>query len=223
MEDGGNARRLVPLSRSLMPIWVALSCCVAAPAHPDKERQKLNGLLVTALQERKLTQVKALLQRGAPPNAKDTDGTPVLVLAIAAMEDSSSEDMAQAAELLLSKGADPNSATRDGVMPLMCIVDGVEMMRVERSLLLERLVKEGARVNAADSNGDTPLLYATWHLNVSGVRALLRAGADTQHKNRSGDTALDVARHTGHYPEDQRAIIRLLQRAGAKQGKTGRH
>ncbi|GLH16843.1 Uncharacterized protein GBIM_21138, partial [Gryllus bimaculatus] len=54
-----------------------------------------------------------------------------------------------------------------------------------RSLVL--LIDAGARVNARDGHGQTPLHYAAAHNQQEGVRALLSAGADKNLTPWSGD------------------------------------
>jgi hypothetical protein len=77
------------------------------------------------------------------------------------------------------------------------------------------LLKAGAKVDAADSRGLTPLGFAlaseTPSLPV--VRALLKAGASVNAADINGETPLDWASKFG-YPE----ILTELKKAGAKSG-----
>ena len=57
------------------------------------------------------------------------------------------------------------------------------------------LVKAGADVNAADANGNTPLIYGASAFQADEiVRQLLQAGADPEWKNKSGLRAVDCLR-----------------------------
>lgn len=47
---------------------------------------------------------------------------------------------------------------------------------------VELLIKNGADVNAFDGNGETPIFSAILCLDIDGVKALKKAGADMNHK-----------------------------------------
>jgi len=55
----------------------------------------------------------------------------------------------------------------------------------------------GDCVNETCINGDTALIAACRHNHLSLVLLLLQGGADIRHKNRWGQTAVDVARKQG--------------------------
>ena len=69
------------------------------------------------------------------------------------------------------------------------------------------LIERGAAVNASDTRGRTPLMYAAGadHPNVEMVRFLLEKGADPAAKDSRGNTALDFAIQRG-LPEMIRAL-----------------
>jgi len=75
---------------------------------------------------------------------------------------------------------------------------------------VERLLGEGADINAGSDNGMTPLILASWNGHTSVVEILLREGADIAAKTKEGSTALSLARERNHV-----AVIALLQQSGA--------
>ena len=72
---------------------------------------------------------------------------------------------------------------------------------------VERLLRDGADVNARDARGRTAAMGE--HVRV--VRALVDAGADPTIADRDGVTPLEHA-HSGGYT----AIVATLERAGAR-------
>ena len=60
--------------------------------------------------------------------------------------------------------------------------------------LVKLLVSNGADVNIANNNGDTPTIDAAYLGKIENLRFLLKNGADTSRKNKRGNTALDVAK-----------------------------
>ena len=79
---------------------------------------------------------------------------------------------------------------------------------------VEKLLKQGANVNATDAIGNTVLHVAVMNEeNLKVVRVLLDKGANVNAKNSDGNTALHVASVTAGFCED---IIEELVIAGAK-------
>jgi cytohesin len=74
------------------------------------------------------------------------------------------------------------------------------------------LIKGGADVNIASSDGTTPLHIAAEEGHEAGVVALMYAGADINAVNRTGMTPLCVAMHKKKKHE---RIVELLKHAGA--------
>jgi ankyrin repeat protein len=105
-------------------------------------------------------------------------------------------------EILLKAGVDPDSKTTPGgSTPLfVCVV-------FSNTAAVEILIKNGADVNAVNSEGQTPLIFATLNGSVDCVKLLLTAGADVEVKSKKGMTALGYAK--------ERKIARLLVKAGA--------
>jgi hypothetical protein len=106
--------------------------------------------------------------------------------------------------LLLAAGADPNSAKNHRHSgPLHYAADGYvrcpegEPNRQVRTL--QGLIDAGARINAADKNGATPLHRAVRTRSAAAVKYLLARGSDPTLRNKPGSTPFHLAvQDTGH-------------------------
>lgn len=94
-------------------------------------------------------------------------------------------------EMLLKAGASPDGG-KGGYPPLLGAAG------YGYSEYVERLLKAGAKVNAADFRGLTALMRAAEQGHRDIVRTLLRAGADRVLTDRWGETALTLAQKKGH-------------------------
>lgn len=75
---------------------------------------------------------------------------------------------------------------------------------------LDYLIAKGAKVNASNVRGVTPLVVAT-NLNwIEGVEVLIARGARVDESNNAGETPLITAVHNRNLP-----LIRMLLKAGA--------
>jgi len=77
---------------------------------------------------------------------------------------------------------------------------------------VERLLGEGADINASSDNGMTPLILASWNGHTKVVALLLREGADVAAKTKEGSTALTLASERNH-----KQVITLLRQNGARE------
>ena len=116
-------------------------------------------------------------------------------------------------EELVGTGNNPN-ATHRGYTALhyAAMFDNTEMIAA--------LVKAGARVDAHDRLGNTPLLLAAVHRRNAAARRLIAAGADVNAQNHDGMTPLMVAAEHGDLE-----LVRFLLAHGAdprKHDYTGR-
>ena len=93
------------------------------------------------------------------------------------------------AKLLIQQSANLNAQTKAGDTAL--ILAGWSTNNFE---LVKLLVSNGADVNIANNNGDTPTIDAAYLGKIENLRYLLKNGADTSRKNKRGNTALDVAK-----------------------------
>lgn len=93
-----------------------------------------------------------------------------------------------------------------GVTPLM-VAAGEGKLRV-----VEKLLRDGAQVNAADSDGITALHYAATGRDLKVVQALLRAGADINARTKANGTPLMSSLGS---PYSSKEIALALINAGA--------
>jgi len=193
-------------------------------------------LMIAARRPGNSATVKLLLDRGAKPNPNDhpaVESSPLIEAATAG--DSAS------LELLLSHGADAQAAGEPALamaVAMRCArcfdllmqtdlgkatytgalaeVAGLGDLKAIRAILAR-----GADVNAFDSLGRTPLMYAAGSdiLPLDTVKLLVERGADVNardaHKKGgdSGLTVLDIARLHGDTP-----IVEFLKKSGARPG-----
>ena len=128
---------------------------------------------------------------------------------------------AQLVKLLLDAGADPNSAfnhRRSG--PLHYAADGCpgspDWSPDNQVETIIRLVEAGARINAQDKNGATPLHRAVRTRCSAAVKCLLGHGSDVTLKNLPGSTPFHLAvQNTGRggsgLDEAKTAQIHIIQ------------
>lgn len=103
--------------------------------------------------------------------------------------------------LVRAMGADPNARNEDGLTPLHIAV------RRETPLVIESLIRHGARTDIKDRAGDTPLHRAVVYSSPGVVWSLLRVSADVHALDEDGLTPLELALREG--------VIPLLKRAEA--------
>lgn len=74
---------------------------------------------------------------------------------------------------------------------------------------MKLLLDAGAKINAVDDEGDTPLHEAARLGSVRGAEILLARGAKADVKNKAGETPLSIAKESEH----RRGVLDLLKRA----------
>lgn len=146
---------------------------------------------MAAAQGRDSRSLKFLIERGANISAKDSSGGSALMLAA---RQGSLDNL----KLLLAHGADPNSVIQD--FPFKGFTALAIAAALERTAIVEALIGAGAKVDAKDALGYTPLTWAA--MSERGrtrmVRALLDAGADPSVKGAFDETALSWAARRGN-------------------------
>jgi ankyrin repeat protein len=101
-------------------------------------------------------------------------------------------------QLLLAAGADPNSSKNHRQSgPLHYAADtcftSTAWSAGQQVETIRCLLEAGAKINAPDKNGATPLHRAVRTRGAEAVRCLLKAGSDPWLKNKSGSTAFHLA------------------------------
>jgi ankyrin repeat protein len=131
-----------------------------------------------------------LLESGADANRPlpDTGETPLH----AALCKAGSDAHELVVQVLLEAGADPNRATKPGVetgaFMRDCRTYGETPLHRAAAFAgletIERLLEAGAKLDAKDTNGDSPLSWASWHLRPDSVLRKLCYGAFSIHPDR---------------------------------------
>lgn len=208
----------------------------AGPLASPVNRMTLNTALIQAASRGDVAGVRALLARGASPDARREDGRTALTAAALG-------DHVAVARLLVDAGADPDPQDRERNNALLVTGEtgsvamlrevlraGPDLTRTNRfggtalipaadrghAEYVREILKTGIDVNHVNNLGWTALLEAVLlgdggprHTEI--VRLLLTAGADPRIADRDGVTPLEHARKRGYAP-----MVRLLQAAGAR-------
>src|SRR5688572_27006373 len=100
--------------------------------------------------------------------------------------------------LLLRAGADPNAAAnhrRSGPLHYAAdgFINGPAWDAKKQVATIGCLLDKGAKLDAQDKNGATPLHRAVRTRCAAAVRALLQAGSDPTMRNKSGSTPFHLA------------------------------
>ncbi len=82
----------------------------------------------------------------------------------------------------------------------------VQAIRYNNEKELDYLIREGYNLNAADFQGNTPLIVAASEKNRAFIEKILQYNVDINHQNRDGMTALMVAAARGDIKIVQRLI-----------------
>lgn len=154
--------------------------------------------LISAVMARQVSRTDSLLQAGAPPNSRDLEGTPALIIAV-------NEGQTEIVKSLVNAGADIN-ARRDAYFGSTALMEA----GVRNDPDLARwLLDQGADLHRRDTLGDTPLNWAAYYGHQDLVALYLERGADWSVASKQG-TAIDIAMHRGH-----RDLVRFFIAQGA--------
>jgi serine/threonine protein kinase/ankyrin repeat protein len=168
--------------------------------------------------------VKILLEKGADPNTRDSEGRNALM--VMSMENRS-ESARFGRTVIVNITPPPPTPARPSVIrgvpgseqeresvvaaakTVWSLSEAHSEAQSDRALRLigEALLQAECDVNAADSDGRTPLMYAALYNRPTAVRLLLKGGANIKAKDKGGMTALDLAEQFGN----KEIIIRLRE------------
>jgi ankyrin repeat protein len=153
--------------------------------------------LAQALLDNNGAKVTELIQKGADVNAEDTDGRSMLESAVW-------KDRHSAFEALLNAGADTAHRDKAGLSVLHYAGES------ENPVYVTELMARHLNPNVETLDHRTPLMLTVFSKNLTGMRALIGAGANLEVAESNGDTALIIAAET----ESLDQVIELLH-AGA--------
>ena len=123
--------------------------------------------------------VKALSNAGTDFSRKDSNGMNGLMVA-------SSLSMVGAAEAIIETGIDLEARDNAGRTAVMC-----EQNQHGSSGVTDLLIKKGVNLDAIDNDGRTAVIHMSASGNQTGLRALLKAGADPDISDKYGEKAID--------------------------------
>ena len=193
-----------------MTIALTLSLSYIQPVLSQSDSQR--NEFVKAMKFDDVNTVKSLISQGINPNLVDSNGNPMLVLAI---KDRSYKVIDV---LLATKGMDVDLSNKQGETPLMIASINGDLPLV-RTLVLKNkaqldhiswtplhyacakghldiaqfLIANGAKVDSLSLGGTTPLMMAVQSGNELLVKLLLDKGANLQLRNAEAITAIDIA------------------------------
>lgn len=143
------------------------------------------AFFVNDARDGRIDAVRQALDGGVAVNAKDSLEQTALLAAV-------SHNQLEEVKLLLARGADPNLADNAGWTPLHYAA-----WFGSGTVILTELLDHGARIDARNDRGITPLYFAAATGHDPQVRLLLARGADRSIASNSGYTPLRVAQVKG--------------------------
>ena len=204
--------RLFTLMIVLLMISVNIRCQSAEPL----TKEDLNRALLDAAYDGSAKEVNKLLQKGADINTKNQFGSTPFKLAVV-------RDNVNVVELFLKLGQDPNmesdkaisdvtplmSAAANGNTKLLKLLlkygakpdyptssgHTALMSAIGHTDIFEILVSHGADIHARDGYGRTVLIWAALHGTEEVVTLLCKMGANSELKDKGGNTALSEAKN----------------------------
>ena len=150
---------------------------------------------------------RALLEHGSDPNVFARDGTSPLLDAF--IEEEGKDEADAISILMIQHGARLDTLFSDYLMPAFIMAAWDDKVHA-----LEAMLDRDVNINCRDVEGQTALMSAVYHNDVSMVRFLLAHHADVSIKDPDGKTALQCT--DPFISPEARQIIRMLRQAGAR-------
>jgi ankyrin repeat protein len=169
-------------------------------------------VLHTAASEGELEIVKLLVEKGwDPAGANFPEGnTPLHMAALCGH--------VEVVEYFISKGMDPDTKNHKDATPLHTLAEMATWQRhfsgeepADRMRAADFLIRKGAKVNAKDISGMTPLHHAVKDGSREMVEFLIQNGAEVNARDSAGSTPLDMVRDKVLHRE----LIEYLRSCGA--------
>jgi ankyrin repeat protein len=169
--------------------------------------------LFGAVKEGDCGRVRRLLEEGADVNIKGLYGHTLLIEAVKL------NNLAMV-RMLLDRGAEVNTKAGFTKYTALHIAARYFGRGEAGDEIVRLLIGKGAEVDAANTEGQTPLHSAADAANAKAVKILLARGADVNARDRDGMTALDIAEKW-----NRKEIIQLLSQPadGASPGSGKSH
>lgn len=158
---------------------------LAAGASPDDGAGGQGGALYQAASHGRARQVQLLLQAGADRDARNNQGTPLL---IALQTIPAAPEKESVIQVLIQSGANLEAADSEGRTALMVAVQRGNV------LLAEQLYRAGAHLDAFDNNGRSAAHLAMERFDAGEIVAwLAQQGADFVRKDKLGQSPICLA------------------------------
>lgn len=160
---------------------VSLKLLLASGANPrGSDKDGRNAIMLAAMLsgDQGHQAVRMLLDAGVDPHERDQNGDNALMLAARSAYNFSTF------QTLLDAGVDAHARDVNGMTTLMVVASN----STESGDRVRALVEAGVSIDAVDEAGNTALIHAAG--NGCSVEGLLGAGADPNHANKQGETAL---------------------------------
>lgn len=201
--------------------------------------RKHDKSLIKAITKGDIKKAYSLLEKGANPNAKNSQQKTALILAsragylemvlslLEAGADLHAQDKdgwtalmfaagnghEEITDALVKAGANIDAPARNGLTALMASAFGISETSIDA---LNYLLDKGADVNRKAEDGTTSLMIAALGGHPNIVKALIKGGAEINVRNEIGETALKVAEKEGHTK-----IVQMLKQPQWNQPRFG--
>ncbi len=163
---------------------LALLLLVAAPTVPmwrEWRQRQLDDALLIAVEQNRSIEVDRLLRHGADPNARRHRKLSLWALLMERLHGASHTESAGPTALVVAASDQADYEKQLARGP------------VSYAATIHQLLIHGANPNAANADGQTPLIFCAMYEDAAQVEELLARGADVNATDNSGTQALQCA------------------------------